>query len=331
MLAFRAFITRLVLRCNPALWGKVKKIEQDVFRRSGENPKHHWIFDHFSAFRGEVPTNFHVTYIGDRVRDDIVDWEGHRNDVATAPDLPPFDCEYFEWLDILETVYSAGRTFTMLELGAGYGRWTSRAALAAAQLGKSVRFGLVESDPKHLIWLKQCMEDNGIKAENYKCFEGVVAGKAGKCMFQIELPESAKVKNWFGQAIAQKAGNLHVDSELHYGYKKMCSHEGAFIEVRQFALSDILREFEDIDIVHIDIQGAEADAIQEGARMLKQKAKRLNIGTHGHDIEARLRRILSSSGWVCLRDYPCSQTNETIFGRISFVDGLQTWVNPSRI
>jgi hypothetical protein len=75
-------------------------------------------------------------YIGDRVRDDIVAWEDKRTELTATPDLPPFDYEYFEWVDLLQAVKEAENTFTIVEVGAGYGRWSSRAALAARQLGK---------------------------------------------------------------------------------------------------------------------------------------------------------------------------------------------------
>ena len=37
--------------------------------------------------------------------------------------IPPIDEEYFEWVDLLESVRDARGAYTMMELGAGYGRW----------------------------------------------------------------------------------------------------------------------------------------------------------------------------------------------------------------
>ena len=320
----------LLLRYNYRSWQNIKQAKRDICRRSKLYPGHHWIFDHFSAFRGEVPTNFHVTYIGDRVRDDIVEWEGRRIELTATPGLPPFDEEYFEWIDILQAVKDAGRIFTMLELGAGYGRWAIRAALAAFQLGKALRLGLAEADPKHQMWLKQCLTDNGISLESYSLFLDAVAGTRGECVFMVELPESSRMKNWFGQAIAARDNlELRADQGLYYGVPKMRGADGAgYVKVGQIVLSDVLDKYDDVDIVDMDIQGAEADAIEEGITLCAQKVRRLHIGTHGHDIEARLRLSLSNSGWVCLRDYPCGQINETDFGLMSFVDGVQSWVNP---
>ena len=43
---------------------------------------------------------------------------------------PSFNEEYFEWVDVLEAVVARAGMFTMLELGAGWGRWLANAAAA---------------------------------------------------------------------------------------------------------------------------------------------------------------------------------------------------------
>ena len=69
-----------------------------------------------------------------------IDWIGMRYDPAwwpwTATPEPPTPSEdYFEWIDLLEAVAAAEDRFTMLDLGAGFGRWGIRGALAARQCG----------------------------------------------------------------------------------------------------------------------------------------------------------------------------------------------------
>ena len=60
---------------------------------------------------------------------------------VVEPDLPRFDEEYFEWVDVLESVLLTTERFTMIELGAGWGRWLARGAAAAER--RSVPFLLV--------------------------------------------------------------------------------------------------------------------------------------------------------------------------------------------
>src|SRR5262245_60032550 len=52
---------------------------------------------------------------------------------TVTPPYPSFDNEYFEWVDILETVEAATDHYVMIELGAGFGRWSMRAARAVAR------------------------------------------------------------------------------------------------------------------------------------------------------------------------------------------------------
>jgi hypothetical protein len=61
--------------------------------------------------------------------------EGYLPDRHVETDYPPFDEEYFEWIDLLEAITSAKGQFTMLELGGGWGRWTANAATALRHLG----------------------------------------------------------------------------------------------------------------------------------------------------------------------------------------------------
>src|ERR1700740_3178360 len=101
---------------------------------------HHPIFEKFDVLSSsEVAPEFHYGFLGEVRRTSFEDM------LTTALGLEPIvyaagqirrgDCpklgeEYFEWIDVLETVVAATEFFTMIELGAGYGRWLVRAALA---------------------------------------------------------------------------------------------------------------------------------------------------------------------------------------------------------
>ena len=78
----------------------------------------------------------------------------------------------------------------------------------------------------------------------------------------------------------------------------------------------------------LDIEGQELASLTSVADELDAKVKRLHIGTHGHEIEAGLRQLLSAHGWQCLADYALFSTPETPWGPIYFGNGVQTWVNP---
>jgi hypothetical protein len=100
------------------------------------------------------------------------------------------------------------------------------------------------------------------------------------------------------------------------------------IEVDKIDIRDILRAHDNIDFLDLDIQGEEVKVLTAGLELVDRKVKRLHIGTHGSQLEAELRKLFHSRGWILLRDYGCHQSNLTPFGAIQFVDGVQSWINP---
>src|SRR5215212_6203606 len=100
---------------------------------------------------------FDVGFLGTLTRRAFVDGMDANFSPFTAstftPDYPAFDEEYFEWIALVEAVSEARDTFVFVELGAGYGRWCVRAALAAGDL----RFECtaVEAEPTHCRWLRE--------------------------------------------------------------------------------------------------------------------------------------------------------------------------------
>jgi hypothetical protein len=302
---------------------------EEASRRSILMPEEHWIFDCFTPYRGPATTDFYRDYSGARVRPKFEYWgETFVSDVWEAP-LPPVNEEYFEWLDILQAVLEAGPTFTMLELGAAYGRWSSRAAMMARQLGKSPRLGLAEAEPKHQQWLREHMADNDISPSQYRAYDCAVGGAAGEVVFTVGSPEGRIEDTNFGHFVSASDLEGRAPVGDYYGSPVYVDDLGwRCIKVRQLPLSAIVSQYDFIDIADFDLQAAEVNAISEALPVLNERVRRMHIGTHSHAIEADLRERLPAAGWICLRDYPCDGPHETPFGRCEFVDGVQSWVNP---
>jgi FkbM family methyltransferase len=302
-----------------------------AIRRSDIDPKHHWIFDHFDAYRGPATEEFYRDYIGARIRPTFESWGPAVVNPNWVAPMPEIDEEYFEWMDILQAVLEAGETFTMLELGAAYGRWSSRAALAARQLGKPIRLGLAEAEPKHQEWLRQHMADNEVSPSEYRAFDFAVGGSVGEVVFSVAVPGGRLEDTHFGHAVMPTDLTGVTPKGDYYGKPVYEVNGWGLIRIEQQPLSVLLNPYDKIDIIDFDLQGAEADAIAEALPLLTAKVRRLHIGTHGHEIEARLRDLLSGAGWICLRDFPCHGRHDTPFGPCDFVDGVQSWVNPARL
>jgi FkbM family methyltransferase len=297
----------------------------------------HVVFSQFEACNVTAPDGLFVDWLGERIPGALVEAHLFGERSASGGDrtnmcrprgyFPPFNEEYFEWIDLLESALQASGVFTFLELGAGYGRWSVRAACAARQLGKRYQLGLAEAAPKHVSEIHEVMAINGVSRSDYTIFECAVAKERGEGVFVVEWP-TGNPPVWYGQALTRNSMSGAVIAGEHKGVPLWRMSDGwGVIKIEQRPLSGIIAGYSRIDLADFDLQGMEAEAIDEALSMLTDRVRRLHIGTHSHEIEARLREMLSGAGWTCARDYPCLQENDTPFGRIPFVDGVQTWIN----
>lgn len=298
---------------------------------------HHPIFSRFPVAQNTESEDFFQDMTGANYRRYFVD--------APVPDplpdgtdpicLPAFDEEYFEWIDCIEAVEQSGDTFTVIELGAGYGRWAIRCVAAARRLGKTnCRAIAVEAEPIHYRWLEQAFADNDMTGEDFILHEAAINGSGEPAHFYIQPPEDQEqlsADKWYGQAMAGKSHD-EVASEVPGDYegKKIFTAPNGWktIEVPALTLNQILAGETVVDIIDMDVQGAEAGVIAASIDAVNEKVKRLHIGTHSSKIDAELIQTLSEAGWKNTRTYLCGQMQETPYGEISFQDGVQTWINP---
>ena len=249
-----------------------------------------------------------------------------------TPDYPAFDEEYFEWIALFESVVDAGDAFTFVELGAGYGRWCVRAALAA----RTLRFQCVavEAEPQHCLWLRDHFVDNGLSPADHDIRWAAVSGDPGLVAFATGQPDS-----WYGQAIRKRADTPYPSiaerRELMMrsvnGLPQQPSHVEQSIWVPCVIIPDLLAHYPRVDLLDVDIQGAEVRALRPAMKALNRRVRRVHIGTHSAELEVELRRMFLDQGWVSIADYPGQATSVTAYGPIAFGDGAQTWLNPRTI
>jgi FkbM family methyltransferase len=274
-------------------------------------PPHHHVVSRFPCWQGKVPEGFTVNFLGVLTRVDY--YEGYSEIARQYPpdrhlrtEYPPFDEEYFEWIDLLEAVAAAEDRFTMLELGAGHGRWTVNAAVA---LRHSARLPgtliAVEAEPTHFQWMVQHIKDNSVESEKVHLIQAAVNGSGGKVGFYVGESNFGGPANWYGQCL----GGPHV--------------------VDAISLKALLQPVEVVDLIDLDIQGAELEVLEPAAREVDAKVKRVHIGTHGPKIDEGLSSLFGRLGWECVRFFRCGSTVATEYGTIFFRDGVQTWLNPT--
>ena len=247
---------------------------------------------------------------------------------------PAFNEEYFEWIDLLESVVATRNSYTMIELGAGTGRWAVRAASAVRHYNPNLSFRLiaVEAEPTHFEWMQLHFTDNGIDPNRHSLVHAALSDTPGEVSFYVGTERGDIAPDaWYGQKLTKDYEVDILVEQAHYGKYQVRRHASGArsITVPAITLVSILDGLDYVDLIDSDIQGAELSVIRSSIDELDAKVKRLHIGTHGREIENELRQLLASHGWRCLADYPCFSLEETPWGPIEFQDGVQSWVNPS--
>ena len=295
--------------------------------------QHHKVFSQFPRFHGEVRGGFQAddflgTMVQLRFRSLPERWEP----VTVDTPYPAFDEEYFEWIDLLESVIHARRAYTMIELGAGFGRWAVRVSWALRYCHPGMPFHLiaVEPEPMHFDWMRTHFRDNGIDPEQHTLIQAAVSDTPGETLFYVgACGFDRKPAEWYGQSLSNEDRVDQTEPETYCGFPVHRHSSGnKSIYVPSVSLSGILQNVRRVDLLDIDIQAEEGTAIRSAIHALNAKVKRLHVGTHLPEIEIGLRELLRAHGWKCLADYPVGRTSQTSFGAIAFQDGVQSWLNP---
>jgi FkbM family methyltransferase len=291
----------------------------------------------FEPWEGVVEQGWTVNWLGVRTR---LEMQGGVRGVerpSTIRTEPPGASEdLLEWVDVLESVAESGASFTMLELGAGWGRWLVNAAAAARRLDpeRALRLVGVEAEPTHFRWLVRHFRDNGLEPREHMLVRAAVAARDGSVKFQ-----RGDAADWYGQSIerddpaAKLAGP--VSRVLRWGRNAAANRLALAPDSRRVrrtravSLRTLLAPLDHVDLIDADIQGVEADVFEAAADAIDAKVRRVHVGTHGPEIEERLRALFGGLGWDCRFDYAAGTRAPTEWGPVDFEDGVQSWLNPA--
>jgi len=240
-------------------------------------------------------------------------WSAHASAPGRlqTPGLPPKNEHYLDWVALLQSVVRARGSFRMAELGAGWGPWLVRGAFAARQHPEisSVELLGVEADSTHFAWMRQHFADNGLDPDAYILLNAAAAGKAGTVSFPvIENPDVD-----YGSSIASAARAARTTT------------------VPSYTIPDLLSRFSGpVDFVHIDIQGAEYEALPPAMDAMTRQVRSLMIGTHTSDAHHDgLVATLKAAGWREVMNYTRNRTHDTPWGEIKIGDGFLLFNNPA--
>jgi len=225
---------------------------------------------------------------------------------------------YFELAFLLDTVYRAALrpSFTVVELGAGYGHWLVVAHHARRRTsGGAIRLVGVEMVERHVVWMRAHFEHNGIDPADHRIVHAAVSDRDGIAWYR---PEE---NPWldYGQTVVDRApakGTVLGSRDL--------------VRVEALALDRLLRETGSVDLLHADLQGEEGRALASAVDALGRHVGRIVCATHSRRIHRDLRRRFVDAGWRIVDDFRCHRRERTRLGDVQFLDGLLTLVNPGR-
>jgi len=221
-------------------------------------------------------------------------------------DVP--ELEYF-----LQSIEVARGRLTVVELGAGWGPWIVLGAVLGRRRELAVRLVAVEGAEEHVDFMREHLRDNGIEPADHRLLHAVV----GACDGVAHFPRLAAAREeWGGEARFNIApANTTLTTAASDVAALPC-----------VSIATLLDELDHVDVLHCDIQGAEADAIRAGIDVLTARVCRIIVATHRRAIEAELHHLLFDRGWHLEADQACRMID--VGDRLVLIqDGVQVWRN----
>jgi hypothetical protein len=221
-----------------------------------------------------------------------------------------------EWAAALRAVDLARGTFRMAELGCGWGCWMNNAGVAARRRGLNVELIGIDGDRGHIGFAMECCEINGFARDQVKILHGIAAAHDGIALFP-------------NQEVPGVSYGLQPIFDPSPEIRQAAMASGHFSELPVIGLSKMIAERR-LDLLHIDIQGGEADLIHSCRKILREQVAYIVVGAHSREIEGRIFEDLLGDGWLLEIERPAILTL-TASGPKIRIDGLQGWRNAGLI
>ncbi|KJJ98121.1 hypothetical protein UB43_15640 [Pseudomonas sp. 21] len=293
----------------------------------GVAPEDLKVFEFYKNPDAVPEKGFYTDFSGTRTRLSYFGLDEHPNETQIGRVPFPDDglhAETIEYIAALHAVESAGDSFTVVELGAGYGPWVVFGARAAARKGiQKIHMIAVEADRQRLALMHSNLSDNGLPVPNEK-------GHGGDASTSIEVVHGAisdenGVTSFGAQSIHDwGAAAIENGSDIDYRGVKVVTEQ-----VNTYTIESVLKDVQSVDFMHLDIQGFEYRAVRKSLDALQRKVRVLLIATHSRRIEGELIGLLYDNGWRLTYEKPCkfALANGGDLTALTYLDGTQVWIN----
>jgi FkbM family methyltransferase len=256
-------------------------------------------------------TNFLGVLIDPKFFPEIL--QGKEGEVEPIPIPANWHADIAEWAGALRAVDLSRKTFTVVELGCGWGCWLNNTGVAARRLGREIRLIGIEGDSGHIQFAREACTANGFLESQVTLFHGIASAKDGTALFPTQQQSG---KNWGLEPIFNP-------SLLEVARAKL---SGKFEQLPMISLERASSHSSRIDLLHIDIQGSEANLIRDCLGFLNNKVAYVVVGTHSREIEGEIFACMRGAGWKLEIERPAILSLPNGVPQIS-VDGVQGWRN----
>jgi FkbM family methyltransferase len=281
------------------------------------------LFDKFQKHRGPGRKGFVTNFLGGVTDVRFVKGiEGLSGVVENYPIPGNFHGDTLEWIGTLRSALEARGKFVMFELGAGWAPWCVIGYLAAKQCGiADIKVIGVEGDAGHIDFIRETFAANGIGPQVGRVIHSIAGVTDGEALFPI-ANDASRV---YGGAAA------FSDADRKAGvFAEFVATQSTLVgEVERLpclSLATLMQEFDQVDLIHCDIQGSEAKVLNSSIEQISAKVKRIVIGTHSFEIERDLASLFPKHNWNLEGINACAMREDN--GKpVLTHDGVQVWRN----
>jgi FkbM family methyltransferase len=271
--------------------------------------------------------------LGVKVDPAYCSWVAHNAGLVAAGLLPlPRDGYLAEGIEYAALAWALewaqGRaSFVVGEIGAGWGPWVSAATLVALRRGfRGAHLVALEADAARYQQLRRHLSINGLVPED-------APERGGQDTLSWTLLRAAASPQdgtlYWPEGDPEDAGMSASTSPCGVDYRGQTSVHRPVVGLS--LATCFLDAPADVDFLHIDIQGGEAELIPGSLPFLNERVRSMFVGTHSRKIEGDLIELLRCEGWALEREKPCRFNNysaaPTLVG-LTHLDGGQFWRNP---
>ncbi|MEA2757764.1 MAG: hypothetical protein QOH65_377 [Methylobacteriaceae bacterium] len=229
---------------------------------------------------------------------------------------PP--AEYAALLTAIEAKQADRRSFSAIELGAGWGPWISAAGVVCKRLGfKTINLVGVEAEKAKVARMTEHLTMNGLMQAPVHC--KILKGAAWHEDATVFFPKELSIVDYGGAATTREGGldyrGIDLETEATSGY----------------SLETICAGLDRVDFAHLDVAGAEWKIADMSREFMSAKFHHIFIGTHSRKIEGNLIQLFYELGWHLLKHDACHYNydlSKPTVEAMTLSDGCMLFRNP---